>query len=118
LNEEICIQIIIPGDKLVDNTYSREIEDTFDLLGRKYPKLFEIHYITSDIYQRLNVFIVDREAAVTIESNKFPKNKTESEDDNFEFFGLATYTNSESTVSSYATIFDRLWLRAEFATSS
>ena len=84
----------------------------------KIPKLFEIHYITSDIYQRLNVFIVDRAAAVIIESNKLPENRTVFEDDNFEFFGLATYTNSESTVSSYATIFDRLWLRAEFATSN
>ena len=33
LNEEIRIEIIIHGDKLIDNTYSREIEDTFDLLG-------------------------------------------------------------------------------------
>ena len=118
LNEQIRIQIIIHGDKLIDSTHSIEIEDTFDQLGRKYSKLFEIQFITSDIYDRLNVFIVDRETAVIIESNKFPKNKTEFEDDNFEFFGLATYTNSESTVSSYATIFDRLWLRAEFATSN
>ncbi|WP_458746396.1 hypothetical protein [Candidatus Nitrosocosmicus sp. T] len=118
LNEQIRIQIIIHGDKLIDSTHSIEIEDTFDQLERKYPKLFETQFITSDIYDRLNVFIVDRETAVIIKSNKFPKNKTESEDDNFEFFGLATYTNSESTVSSYATIFDRLWLRAEFATSN
>ena len=105
LNEEIRIQIIIHGDKLIDNTYSREIENTFDLFGKKYPKLFEIQYITSDIYQRLNVFIVDREAAVIIESNKLPKNKTEFEDVNFEFFGLATYTNSESTRISRMLLF-------------
>ena len=63
LNQEIRIQMIIHGDKLIDKIHSREIEDTFDLLGRKYSKLFEIQYITRDIYDRLNVFIVDRETA-------------------------------------------------------
>jgi hypothetical protein len=30
-----------------------------------------------------------------------------------EVLGLATYSNSESTVSSYASIFDTLWIQAE-----
>jgi two-component system sensor histidine kinase VicK len=117
LKEENRIQIIIHGDKSIDNTRSTEIEDSFKL-ALEYPNLFEIQYITSDIYDRLNVSIVDRETAVIIESNKFTKNKIESKIENHEFLGLATYSNSESTISSYATIFDRLWLRAEFATSN
>jgi len=40
------------------------------------------------------------------------------EDDELEFLGLVTYSNSESTVSSYATIFDTLWLKSEFAMSN
>lgn len=30
-----------------------------------------------------------------------------------EVLGLATYSNSESTVSSYASIFETLWIQAE-----
>ena len=117
MNEEIHIQIIIHSDML-ENIPSREIEDSFSQLGRKYFNLFQIQYITSDIYDRLNVFIVDRETAVIVESSKFTPYKIEHKVDNFEFFALATYTNSESTVSPYATIFVRLWLRAEFTTSN
>jgi len=31
----------------------------------------------------------------------------------FEVLGLATYSNSESTVSLYASIFEILWIQAE-----
>jgi hypothetical protein len=34
-------------------------------------------------------------------------------DSAIEVLGLATYSNSESTVSSYASIFDTLWIQAE-----
>jgi hypothetical protein len=34
-------------------------------------------------------------------------------DSAIEVLGLATYSNSESTVLSYASIFDTLWIQAE-----
>jgi len=34
-----------------------------------------------------------------------------------EFLGLATYSNSETTMSSYSTLFERLWIKSEFAIS-
>jgi hypothetical protein len=117
LSEGNHIQVLIHGNVSTTEANSMYVDDNFNKLLEDYPNQFELQYITSDIHDRLNVFIIDRETAVIIESNNVPKNNIESKDDNFEFFGLATYTNSESTVSSYATIFDRLWLRAEFATS-
>jgi len=52
-----------------------------------------------------------------VEPNKLMKNMIELENDKSELLGLATYFNKESTVSSYTTIFDILWLKWEFATS-
>jgi hypothetical protein len=78
-------------------------------LERDYPNQLEIQHITSAIYDRLNVFISDRETISIIESNKSVNNKLISGgEDLFDLLGLATYSNSESTVSLYATIFDIL----------
>ena len=38
---------------------------------------------------------------------------TEDYGSSVEVLGLATYPNSESTVSSYASIFEILWIQAE-----
>jgi hypothetical protein len=78
-------------------------------LERDYPNQLEIQHITSAIYDRPNVFISDRETIAIIESNKSVNNKLISGgEDLFDLLGLATYSNSESTVSLYATIFDIL----------
>jgi two-component system sensor histidine kinase VicK len=50
--------------------------------------------------------IVDNEFAITVElkdSNKFTD----------QAIGLTTYSNSEATVLSYASIFETLWTQAE-----
>lgn len=82
---------------------------------RDYPTQLGTQLITSVVYDRLNVFISDRETLVIIESNKSVNNKLVPGDDLFDSLGLATYSNSESTVSSYATIFDTLWIRSDIS---
>ena len=54
--------------------------------------------------------IRDKDLCLTIEVKD---NDNEDYDSPVEVLGLATYTNSESTVSSYASIFEILWLQAE-----
>ena len=39
----------------------------YHIRTKDYPYQFEIQYITSDIYDILNVFLVDREAVVIVE---------------------------------------------------
>ncbi|WP_415310602.1 hypothetical protein [Candidatus Nitrosocosmicus sp. FF01] len=85
-------------------------------LKKNHEDQIEIQSILSDIYERLNVFISDRETIAIIESNKSIKDKTTNDEDIFDLLGLATYSNSESTVSSYATIFDTLWIRSSMST--
>ena len=82
------------------------------------PSQLETQLITSVAYDRLNVFISDRKTLAIIESNNFVNNKLVTGDDLFDSLGLATYSNSESTVSSYATIFDTLWLRSSISTDN
>ncbi|MDF0682415.1 MAG: hypothetical protein P0116_15775 [Candidatus Nitrosocosmicus sp.] len=87
-------------------------------MQRDNPSQLEMQLITSVVYDRLNVFISDRETLAIIESNKSMDNKLIPGDDLFDSLGLATYSNSESTVSSYATIFDTLWIRSSISTDN
>jgi hypothetical protein len=112
------IQFMIHDTKTNDNSEEFDVQKKLYRLAKEYPNRFEIQYAQSNIYDRLNIFIIDREKTAIIESNSQEKQETGSDDDKYDLLGLATYSNSQSTVSSYATIFDRLWLRAEFATSN
>ncbi len=112
LREGNNIQVIIHSEK---NTNGLPPEDQFYNLynlQRDYPGKLEIQHITSAVYDRLNVFISDRETLAVIESNKTINENFQSANDFVDLLGLATYANSESTVSSYATIFDTLWIRS------
>ena len=53
--------------------------------------------------------VVDEELCLTAEV----KDTEDDFDSTVEVLGLATYSNSESTVLSYASIFETLWIQAE-----
>ncbi|HEY6668006.1 MAG TPA: hypothetical protein VI033_02530 [Candidatus Nitrosopolaris sp.] len=55
--------------------------------------------------------IVDKELCLTAEVKDHEKDNDEY--DSNEVLELATYSNSESTVLSYASIFETLWIQAE-----
>jgi hypothetical protein len=66
-----------------------------------------------DILQQNKIItaIVDNELCLTVEVKA---NDAYDESDSIdEVLGLATYSNSESTVMSYASIFETLWTQAE-----
>jgi hypothetical protein len=66
-----------------------------------FPNL-QIQYTDQLPSSRLTMLIVDNELSLVIEEKK-------SEDP----VGIATYSNSESTVLSYASIFENLWIQSE-----
>ena len=74
------------------------VDNNFNKLSENYPNQFELRYIISDIYDRLNVFIVDRETVIIVGSNKFTKKTVGLDDGKSKLLGLDTYSNSESTV--------------------
>ena len=66
-----------------------------------------MQYITKDLQTTMTTMVVDQAACLSIEVNDETK-------ENFEdTTGLATYSNSESTVSSCISIFETLWIQSE-----
>lgn len=68
----------------------------------RIPRL-ELRYLLKSIKTKLTTIVTDRELSLVIEEKK---NEDESD------LGLATYSNSESTVLSYASIFENLWAQS------
>jgi hypothetical protein len=66
-----------------------------------FPNL-QIQYTDQLLSSRLTMVIVDNELSLVVEEKKY-------EDP----VGIATYSNSESTVLSYASIFENLWIQSE-----
>ncbi|SRR5579884_454579 len=74
----------------------------------KMPELdVQINYLQQLLPTRITTFIVDQAKTLTIEINHDTKDRFE------EAIGLSTYSNSESTVFSNASIFESLWVQAE-----
>jgi hypothetical protein len=67
-----------------------------------YPQI-ELRYLHKSIQTKLTAVVTDRELSLVIE---------EKGDENAEDLGLATYSNSESTVLSCASIFENLWAQS------
>ena len=85
---------------LIGTDYSLEEEEVLESL--KEHQHIELHYLLKSLQTRLTTIVTDRELSLVIE---------EKEDE--DSIGLATYSNSESTVLSYASIFENLWIQSE-----
>ena len=69
-----------------------------------------IQYLNKPKYSNVTTIVVDNEFSIAIEINDDANNKNKSFS---ESIGMATYSNSQSTVLSYASIFETLWVQAE-----
>ena len=68
-----------------------------------FPNL-QIQYTDQLPSSKLTMVIVDNELSLVIEEKKYEEDPV----------GIAIYSNSESTVLSYASIFENLWIQSEF----
>ena len=66
-----------------------------------------IRYIQPHLQTKVTILIVDRKYSLAIEL------KDDTKQISTEAIGLATYSNSQSTVLSYASIFESLWTQTE-----
>lgn len=87
-DDEIVVKMLVGGEKNID-------------LLNEYQSI-EQRYLLKSIQTKLTTIVADRELSLVIE---------EKEDE--DAIGLATYSNSESTVLSYASIFENLWIQSE-----
>ncbi len=90
----IVTRILIGTDNPINK---REVEWL-----NEYPQI-ELRYLIKSIKTRLTTIVTDRELLLVIE---------EKEDEDIDDLGLTTYSNSESTVLSCASIFENLWAQS------
>lgn len=67
----------------------------------------EIRFIESQLQTTISILIVDKKYSLAVEL------KDDTKDTSLEAIGLATYSNSNSTVLSYVSMFETLWLQTE-----
>jgi two-component system sensor histidine kinase VicK len=91
------VKILVPiEDKITDTIQRLEKIDGI-----------QIRNIESTMQTRMTIIVVDRTYSLVVEL------KDDTKDNLEEAIGLATYSNSKSTVLSYVSIFDTLWKQSE-----
>jgi two-component system, OmpR family, sensor histidine kinase VicK len=82
-----------------------DIGQSIGRLMKMHPRI-EIRGLDRSIKTTLTTIMADRELSLVIEL------KDDAQQNSNEATGLATYSNSESTVLSYASIFETLWIQS------
>jgi hypothetical protein len=77
-----------------------------DMIKKKHD-LINVNFIRQSLRSKITTFIIDQSFSLTIEV------KDDSKDIFSEATGLATYSNSESTVFTDYSMFENLWIQAE-----
>jgi hypothetical protein len=96
---EVKIRLLVGAD----NSIKREI-----IKLRRNQELIDIQPLQMSLQTNLLVIMVDKALSIAIEL----KDDVEDASDTI---GLTTYSNSESTVMSYVSIFDNLWIKKELS---
>jgi hypothetical protein len=109
-NPRIQIKIMTPLD--------HRIEYIAQNLKAQYPNNIFIQYSVQPLENTVLVLVIDKKFSLSAEikekEGQIEKNHSENEKPNFgPVLGLATYSNSKSTVLSYSSIFESLWMQAE-----
>jgi signal transduction histidine kinase len=92
------IRILTPRDERIKEV-SSELKQQL--------KKIEVRHIEESLQTKVTVLIVDRKYSLSIEL------KDDTNDSVYGAIGLATYSNSKSTVVSYISIFESLWKQVE-----
>ena len=103
----VKIRILMPADDLVRKT----IEDLkMQEQQQQLSQPMELRYIEPDVQTKVTILVVDKKFLLAIE---LKDDNDDAKQIYRESMGLATYSNSKSTVLSYASIFDTLWKQSE-----
>ena len=94
----IKIKILTPLHKSSKNEIIQKISQH---------KRIKTRFIGESLQSKVSIMIVDRKFSLAIEL------KDDTRETSYEAIGLATYSNSKSTVISYASIFESLWIQSE-----
>jgi two-component system sensor histidine kinase VicK len=95
----VKVRILVP-------LHNAEAEDAVQKLREENPAI-DIRDIKKPLQTQLTTLIVDQASSLTVEL------KDDSNEDPSEAMGLATFSNSESTVLAYVSIFENMWMQSE-----
>jgi signal transduction histidine kinase len=100
LNRGVKVRILTPADNSIVEKVQKEWLQQENI---------DIRYIEPHSQTKVSILVVDREFSLAIEL------KDDTRRTSAEAMGLATYSNSKSTVLSYASIFESLWQQTELS---
>src|SRR5215472_539438 len=95
----VKVRIMTPEDELILETERKLMVELNVNTG--------IRYIQPHLQTKTTILIVDKKYSLTIEL------KDDTKQTSVEAIGLATYSNSQSTVLSYVSIFESLWTQTD-----
>ena len=99
----VQIRILTPTDDLIKGTVQKLITEQQQ---QNQPRI-DIRFIGRFSQTKIRILVVDKASSLVVEL------KDDSKESSYEAMGLATYSNSKSTVLSYVSIFETLWMQTE-----
>ncbi len=94
----VKIRVLIPMDKKIRNEIARQLQALeIDIRDNK-----------KSLLAKVTTLVVDNVLSLTVESKDDSKETPEDKEE--EAIGLATYSNSDSTVLIYISIFENMWM--------
>src|SRR5215469_12614858 len=103
--EGVKIRILTPEDELILKSARKLM--MLQQESQQPHENISIKYIQPHLQTNVSILIVDKKYCLAIEL------KDDTKQTSIEAIGLATYSNSPSTVSCYAAIFESLWIQTE-----
>src|SRR5215469_13698129 len=100
----VKVRILTPEDELIVETARKLM---IAQKPQKPNKNIDIRYIQPHLQTKVTILIVDRKYSLVVEL------KDDTKQTPIEAIGLATHSNSQSTVLSYVSIFESLWTQTE-----
>jgi two-component system sensor histidine kinase VicK len=98
----VNIRILSPSNKKVLNFAKGYEMSTF-----QHQNQIKVRHLKENLQTRISLLLVDKKYSLAVELNDDTKERTVNA------IGISTYSNSKSTVLSYASIFETLWRQSE-----
>jgi two-component system, OmpR family, sensor histidine kinase VicK len=107
IKKGVKVRILTPLDETIERTVQklREVQQGEPELQEEID--IDIRYIESHQQTKVTILLIDKKFSLAVEL------KDDAKDNSYDAIGLATYSNSRSTVLSYASIFESLWNQTE-----
>ena len=99
VENDIKVRVLIHADE-------EQIREIVNEVMLVFPEI-NIRAIEMSLDTRIGILVVDRKESLIIET------KDDTKDNSYDASGLAAYSNSKYIATSYASIFESLWIQAE-----